>query len=559
MRTRSKRFLWGGVTLALLASVWLALAPRHLPGGSAAYVVPSGTSMLPLLHRGDLVITREAEDYGVGDVVAYQSRDLQTVVLHRIIRVDGERFVLKGDNNDFIDSDRPTESELIGRLWLHLPRGGNVLVWLRAPQNAAMLAGGAAFLLLGGVAGAKVRRGRRRRAADPETAQKKRAPAPRSGHQARLILAAIVGAALVGFSALAYLSFTRPLTTTAAIEHGYIQAGTFEYSAAAPRSEVYDRAAVTTGEPVFLRLVPEVSVSFDYRLETDAPHAITGMTRLDAVLGDDTGWARTIELQPPTAFTGDTATVMGILDLGELRGLMLRVQELTRVERSGFTLTLVPRIDVEGIIAAQPVDDSFAPELDLLIDDLLLRVEEPEEANDGSTELFERSQRGSVTGEETVPSTISAPGIALQVEAARRIAVVGLAASLLLGILLGVLMLVRRPRDEPSRISARYGHLLVPVEAGDGLLAKGPVEVGTIEALVQVAERYERSVLHVRRDGENTYLVEGDVVVYRYRPVTAAGEAQESPAPEKHVSGPSPERSVTPASAPRRPRRRRLW
>ena len=43
--------------------------------------------------------------YKVGDIVAYRSTMLHIVVLHRIIAVKGDRYVFKGDNNDFVDPD----------------------------------------------------------------------------------------------------------------------------------------------------------------------------------------------------------------------------------------------------------------------------------------------------------------------------------------------------------------------------------------------------------------------------------------------------------------------
>jgi hypothetical protein len=38
---------------------------------------------------------------------------------------------LPGDNNDFVNLDHPTESELIGKLWVHVPKGGRVLGYFR--------------------------------------------------------------------------------------------------------------------------------------------------------------------------------------------------------------------------------------------------------------------------------------------------------------------------------------------------------------------------------------------------------------------------------------------
>jgi hypothetical protein len=83
--------------------------------------------------------------------------------------------VVKGDNNSWIDSDRPGQQDLIGRLWLRVPSGGSVLAWLRIPRNAALLAAAGGFLALGSAAGRRVRRNRRHRRS-PEAPPVRRAP-----------------------------------------------------------------------------------------------------------------------------------------------------------------------------------------------------------------------------------------------------------------------------------------------------------------------------------------------------------------------------------------------
>ena len=110
------------LALVIVAGVaWFYFAPTTI-GGSTRYVVTSGVSMEPRFHTGDLAIVRPASNYQVGEIVAYWSTLLHTVVLHRIIAKDGNSYEFKGDNNHFIDPVRPTRSELLGKLWLHVPR-----------------------------------------------------------------------------------------------------------------------------------------------------------------------------------------------------------------------------------------------------------------------------------------------------------------------------------------------------------------------------------------------------------------------------------------------------
>lgn len=111
-----------------------------------SFVVTSGNSMEPMFHTGDLVIVRRAGTYHVGDVVAYHSAELHTVVIHRIAGLDGDRYIFRGDNNDFFDNYHPSRGELIGRQALLIPQGGSVLQRLLTPKIMAVAAGLLALL-----------------------------------------------------------------------------------------------------------------------------------------------------------------------------------------------------------------------------------------------------------------------------------------------------------------------------------------------------------------------------------------------------------------------------
>src|SRR5688500_747507 len=113
------------IAALVLATVWL-FWPLGL-GGGTTYVTTHGTSMEPEFSTGDLAVLSRAGSYSVGDVVAYRSGGLDTIVMHRIVAMDGDGLVTQGDNNDWLDEDRPTEDELLGRLFLRIPQGGKAL------------------------------------------------------------------------------------------------------------------------------------------------------------------------------------------------------------------------------------------------------------------------------------------------------------------------------------------------------------------------------------------------------------------------------------------------
>src|SRR3954471_13429143 len=139
MIARSQRLhnLFAALLLALLGVAWVVFAPTRF-GGQAAYVIVSGISMEPTFHRGDLAILRVADEYAVGDVVTYRHPTIGPVI-HRIIKRDGDHFIFKGDNNSWIDEYHPTQTELIGKLWIHLPTVGALVEQVRIPRNMAAL------------------------------------------------------------------------------------------------------------------------------------------------------------------------------------------------------------------------------------------------------------------------------------------------------------------------------------------------------------------------------------------------------------------------------------
>jgi signal peptidase I len=135
--------IWAAVAVAFGA--WFAVLRPDALGGPATFVMVTGHSMEPVLHAGDLVITREAGAYVVGDVVAYRVPDGEAaagrLVIHRIVGLDADGgYVLQGDNAPMIDRWRPSDGQIAGRMWLSVPGGAAVIEALRQPLVVAGLA-----------------------------------------------------------------------------------------------------------------------------------------------------------------------------------------------------------------------------------------------------------------------------------------------------------------------------------------------------------------------------------------------------------------------------------
>lgn len=75
--------------------------PVPMPFGVGASMVMSG-SMEPTIATGDLVFVVKKNNYKVGDVILFRSG--KSCVLHRIVEINGQEVITKGDANNANDA-----------------------------------------------------------------------------------------------------------------------------------------------------------------------------------------------------------------------------------------------------------------------------------------------------------------------------------------------------------------------------------------------------------------------------------------------------------------------
>lgn len=105
------------------------------PFGYGAAVVLSG-SMEPEFSKGDLIVVKETENYKLNDIVVFQ--DGNSLVVHRIIDIDGETITTKGDANK--TADEPINvSTIKGKVLFWIPFLGNVVSFLKTPLGTVCI------------------------------------------------------------------------------------------------------------------------------------------------------------------------------------------------------------------------------------------------------------------------------------------------------------------------------------------------------------------------------------------------------------------------------------
>jgi signal peptidase I len=531
---RIRKVLSTALALLILAAAWLYLAPSQL-GGSATYVVTHGISMEPRFHTGDLAIVRSQSSYHVGEIVAYQSKDLHTIVLHRIIGREGDRYIFKGDNNNFVDPEHPLASQLMGALWIHIPGAGVRLQSIRSPALMGGLIFVGILLLTGGAFTQRRRRRHRQQRASRSVIDSPPQLPQRPGDPVVAVLA-IGLLALLPFLALAVIGFTRPLTTSRQVNIPYKQSGRLSYSAAEAPAPAYPTGRASTGEPLFTNVLHAVAVRFDYRFESAAKHALAGKASLSARITSTSGWHTTFALGAPTRFHGDHALVAGTLDLGSVVALIKSVETTTKV-RGTDAFTITPRVIAYGSVGHAPLKATFAPEVKFAIVEGEIKPGAPGEssgatvsAGTGSSSSsgssapnqFAPSSSGSVTGNQNEPTSLSLGILRPSVATVRAVALGAIA--IIVGLLLTTLVLLRskvagfapRQRDEKASILARYGDLIVPVARVWPLPGVPVIDVADMDALARIAEHYDRSILYEVSEEGHAFWVADESGQFRF-------------------------------------------
>lgn len=115
-----------------------------MPFGYGVGVVVSG-SMEPFLSIDDVIIVKERDTYEVGELVVYQSKGV--LVVHEIIRFEGDYVITKGSANNTEDDPVPIDN-LKGEVVGIYEGAGNFVRFIKSPLGAVLILSVALLLLL---------------------------------------------------------------------------------------------------------------------------------------------------------------------------------------------------------------------------------------------------------------------------------------------------------------------------------------------------------------------------------------------------------------------------
>lgn len=530
-------------SILFLLIFWLTLAPTQL-GGWVTYVIVDGISMEPGFVLGDLVLVRTSPDYKAGDAVVYKDEELHSYVFHRIVGTDLDHYILQGDNNGWLDSYRPTRAEIVGKLWLRVPKAGHMIEWMRTPLNLSLAVGLAGGVFMFDLMG-KPRRKKR------EVPQLNFG----GGHWAAFISFGFLFFVFLGFG---IFSFTRP-STRPAENISYQQDGMYYYSATGTPG-VYDTDVVRSGEPVFPKLTCFLNIGYTYNLVGNGFQGASGTYKMSArILDEQSGWQRTIPLNGDTPFTGNSFFTLATLDLCQVESLVKLVEQQAGVKQVMYTLEIVTNVSLAASVEGNLVSDSFSQTLNFQYDKVQFYLA----ADESGIDPLHVTKPGMAGSTSVETNTISLLGFEVSILVLRVTCLAGIGISILGSTMLGAELYRAASRSREMLIRFKYGPLLVDVMEQNLPSMPAIIDVSSADDLARLAERHGTMILHTAKNFLHFYFVQIHGTTYRY--VFSAGrkglvEVDQPPAesdaplkvfhPPTGPIHPEPVQTFTPAPEP---------
>jgi signal peptidase I len=531
MKTAPRAASISAAVALVLAAVW-AFWPLSL-GGGTTYVTTHGTSMEPRFHTGDLAILRSAGSYSVGDVVAYRSASLNTVVMHRIVAMDGDRFVIQGDNNDWLDEDHPSKDDVLGTLFARIPQGGRALAAVTSP-GVVGLVGLAVLTALGA---ARRSRGRHTPRAARRRPPALRAPAFSMPIRARARDVALVSGAVALVAAIGSgVLLAMPATQTEPRTLEVTQQGQFSYTGTAAAGTTYPDGVVSTGDTVWTKLATGLTVSFTNTVSGPDLADLQGAMRLDVSIAAADGWSAYLSSGPVVELENGSATASVAVEAARAASLLGRHYAEIGTSGASATLTVTPVVATTGTVRGLPFEAGSPAGLAFTLDATSMRL-----AGQAADALAPSTQTP-VVADEVVGRRFDVFGVAVPIGVARLAAVAVLVLAVVL--LAGGAWICRTGRgDVADEFLVRNAARILPVAGFD----PGPtvIDVSDAEALHRVAERFDTLVLHHAGPDEDVFAVRDVDATYRF--VVPGGREARSRPP---VPAPKPVREPDDFTAP---------
>lgn len=140
-----------GLGIMIVLVVMVVMIPLTVPKlfGYEIYGILSN-SMEPEIMTGSIVYVEhvDADDIQVNDVITYKmSSDSDVVATHRVVSIEDDTFITKGDHNKSVDAQPVGFNRLLGRVVLSIPFFGSLSLFTQSSVGLACIIIGFSFAI----------------------------------------------------------------------------------------------------------------------------------------------------------------------------------------------------------------------------------------------------------------------------------------------------------------------------------------------------------------------------------------------------------------------------
>jgi signal peptidase I len=496
-----------GIVISIL--FLLVLAPAQL-GGRMTYAIITGNSMEPGFKRGDLILALSQAKYSTDDIVLYDHPEIG-LVFHRIIGVENNHFVFKGDNNSWIDSFQAAHSEIRGKHWLTIPNLGKSLSWVRSAEGISITSLTIGALMIGTTVSSRndPQRPRGRRSSPAGRKKPMLSNSAISARDAFILSFAITPV----FILLGIFAFINPAYVPIPANYPYQHVGEFNYASTGP-ADVYDGGQLQPGDPIFRRISDSFDVQFTYFLLADGLSEARGTYSMSVTVGEDNGWNKVVEIIPPTPFEGGTVSFSAPIEINDFQAVVDNMELATGMELGQYKLIVQPTIHIQGLIHSIQWQADYSPVLPFLANDIQVQLENRD--LDESNQLSQ-TETGAVFGSNLEVAHLNIFGFSISIYAIRILLALLIPALLILVFVTGWNWFFVLKADRVSQIAGTYGPKLVDVTGRKGKHDSTDIQVYKIEDLARIADREGATILHEVENGSHYYFVDSQNGTYIYR------------------------------------------
>jgi signal peptidase I len=526
------RTILGLIAIAAVAVVAVLFWPANL-GGRTTYVGTHGTSMEPRFHAGDLALVRPASSYKVGDIIAYHSNTLHATVMHRII-ADSPVISTKGDHNNFVDIDHPTQAEIIGKLAVRIPKGAAIRALIAKP---VVLFPFLTIAIVGAGSGFFVKRSRRRKgervpARMPRAHRPQHNPQPVPRDRVRIVIPIAACLAALGCLVATAAAWQTPeATAKQGSKQRYDQNLALTYSGVAPQGAAYPDGVIHMGDTVYEKVATRVNVNLASDLSYHGATRVDGTYDIVANVTGGSGMHGTILLASRQPLTSAHAHVSAPLDIKPIRDLLTRFANETGLSSNQAAVDVVASIHLDAVLDHHKVTVDNSAKLSFSYTPIVFGpAAAPGAAPTDHAQPIVATKSGLLGGGSgrSHSGTISLGVVKAPVDVAR------VASIFLMALVLGAAAIAARMHrrhlrgGELEAIEGRYKRYLVSTPEIPTVPGRAVVEVDSMNVLVRMAEAQSEVILHASGPGFEQFAVVTDSAVYRYG--TAGPRRQPRPA-----------------------------